>query len=160
MQEKFWSNMSDLKYQLFYLAEYMEQSYKYDNYINYYTAIISFSSVGAWTIWNQFNYVWSVLIAISQVINALKNQLPYSKRTKLLPKLHAELTEVFNDYDYLWYKISSGQLTDEEINDNLKDLIGKDNKINNKYLIDNHLPYNEKLFNKAQEKYNQYYNLV
>jgi len=150
--------MTDLKYQLFYLAEYMEDSYKFDNYINGYTAVVSFSSVGAWTIWSQFSYVWSVLIAVSQVINALKNRLPYSKRTKFLPKFHSELTEVFNEYDYLWFKVSNGQLTDEEINDILKVLIAKDNKISNKYTIDNHLPYNEKLSNKAQIKYDGYYN--
>jgi len=90
--------------------------------------------------------------------HALKNRLPYSKRTKFLPKFHSELTEVFNEYDYLWFKVSNGQLTDEEINDILKVLIAKDNKISNKYTIDNHLPYNEKLSNKAQIKYDGYYN--
>lgn len=157
MKEKYWNYMVALKYQLFYLGEYIDHSYKWDTYLNWFLACASTSSIGAWAIWKEFNYVWSIIIAGSQVINALKAQLPYSKRTKFLPKLYSELSELFNEYDYWWYKVSNDKLSEEEINDKLKELVEKDNKISNKYLMENHLPVKNKFCNKAQIQLENYY---
>ncbi|NFE83116.1 hypothetical protein FC754_03030 [Clostridium botulinum] len=160
MKEKFWGHMTALKYQIYYLDEYMEESYKWDNYINIFTAVTSASSIGAWAIWKDSKcvWIWSSIIAISQVINAIKTQLPFSKRIKFLPKLTSELGELYNEYDYLWLDVSNDRLTDKQINDELKKLVSKDDKISDKYLNENHLPYKSKLANKAQSKLEQYYN--
>jgi hypothetical protein len=158
MQKKFWNRMTSLKFQLLYLNEYIAQSFKYDNYINIFIALSSSSSIAAWVIWSSFKFIWSIIIAVSQVITVLKNYLPYSKRLKFLPQLHSELTDLFNEYDYLWFKVSNGDMTEEEINEKLKTLMIKDTKIRNKYILNNHLPHNKKASNIAQIKFEQYFN--
>ena len=160
MKERYWKRMINLKYQIYYLDEYTDVSHKWDNIINIITGIASASSIGVWALWKDPKYVWiwSTIIAMSQVINAIKIYLPFSKRIKFLPKISSELSEIYNEYDYLWFKVSNGSLTDDKINDELKKLIAKEDKISNKYLIENHLPDKPELITKAFIKTEEYCN--
>ena len=76
MQEKYWRYMVQIKAWIFYLDLYAEDSYKWDKRINIFGAIASSTSIAAWTIWSQLSYVWSVIIAVSQVLTAIKSFMP------------------------------------------------------------------------------------
>lgn len=156
MQRKFWDEMCQLKFELFYLEEYISNSYDWDKRINFITAIASSSSIGAWAVWNSLKFVWSSIIALSQVINAIKTQLPYSKRIKVLNDVYSEYSRLFIEFDYTWYKASNGDMSNTDINDTLKSLRTKKDKIDNKLLTIN-LPRNEKLVEKAMKNIELYY---
>lgn len=114
--------MVQLKAWIFYVDEYINVSYKWDRRINVFVAITSSSSIAAWAIWNRYSFLWALLIAISQVIVAIKPHLPFSKRIEILSRVSALLQTLFNKADYQWYKISNGDLSESEINDILFDL--------------------------------------
>ncbi len=40
------------------------------------------SSIAAWEIWQEYQMVWAVIIALSQVITAIKPFLPFRQRLK------------------------------------------------------------------------------
>lgn len=122
MQERYWKYMVQLKAWIFYVDEYINVSYKWDRRINVFVAITSSSSIAAWAIWNRYSFLWALLIAISQVIVAIKPHLPFSKRIEILSRVSALLQTLFNKADYQWYKISNGDLSESEINDILFDL--------------------------------------
>lgn len=122
MQERYWKYMVQLKAWIFYIDEYINISYKWDRRINVFVAITSSSSIAAWAIWNRYSFLWALLIAISQVIVAIKPHLPFSKRIEILSRVSALLQTLFNKADYQWYKISNGDLSELEINDILFDL--------------------------------------
>ncbi|MPM63545.1 hypothetical protein SDC9_110425 [bioreactor metagenome] len=114
--------MVQLKAWMFYLDEYTDDSYKWDKRINIFLAITSSSSIAAWAIWNKYGFVWALLIALSQVVTAIKPQLPFSKRLETLCKISNQLQILFNKADYNWYKVSNGELAEEQINDLLFEL--------------------------------------
>ena len=157
IQKKYWDELCQLKFELFYLGEYIAHSEKCDNVINIMTAITSSSSIAAWALWDSLKFVWSFIIAFSQVINAIKIHLPYSKRIKLLNQQCSELSKLFIDYDFLWLNISNGDFTDEEINENIRKFRIRKEKINDKFLLHNHLPQKRKLIVKADLSREQYY---
>lgn len=149
IQNKYWDELCQLRFDLFYINECIDISRKYDNFINIFTAITSSSSIGAWVIWRSLSFVWSCVIAVSQVINATKIYLPYSKRIRLLNEQYFELDKLFNDCDYLWFKIANGDFTEEGINDKLRDFRNRKHLIDYKYAKQVSIPDNKKISEKV-----------
>jgi hypothetical protein len=80
-------------------------------------AIVGCGSIAGWMVWTEYSYVWAVIVAISQVVNAVKGFLPYSKRIDGLSKQENELGALFEKMKHDWYKIAKGKYTGSEVND-------------------------------------------
>lgn len=115
MQEKYWKYMVQIKAWIFYLDAYTEDSYKWDKRINIFVAIASSTSIAAWAVWQKFSFVWSIIIAISQVLTTIKGFLPYSKRLKMLVPFMEDLKFLYNKIEYNWFKVASGDLSEDGI---------------------------------------------
>lgn len=108
--------MVQIKAWIFYLDIYAENSYKWDRRINMYGAIASSSSIAAWAIWKEWSYVWAVIIAISQVLTAIKQYLPFGRRLKYLQPFIEDMKLLYLKMEYDWYKVAGGDLSESEIN--------------------------------------------
>ena len=157
MQNRYWRYMVQLKMWLFYVDEYSENSYKWERRINIILAITSSSSIAAWVIWKQFSFIWASLIAISQVITAVKPYLPYGKRLELLSKISGDLQMLFNKADFNWYRVSNGELSEKEINSLLFELKDQLNNTVEKSLRSVLLPDKQKFIKLADEKAEKYF---
>jgi hypothetical protein len=157
MQIRYWKYMVQLKAWLFYIDIYVDHSYKWDKRINIYLAITSSSSIAAWAIWNQCGFIWGLLIALSQVITAVKPHLPFGKRLESLGKISNQLQVLFNQADYEWYKVSNGELTEGEINEKLHDLKKQYAKTVGKALETAPLPENEQFRELADAKTDKFF---
>lgn len=152
MQEKYWKYMVQIKAWIFYLDLYEEDSYKWDKRIKVFGAIASSTSIAAWAIWQQLSFVWSVIIAISQVLTAIKEFLPYNKRLKILAPFMEDLKFLYNKIEYNWFKVASGELTEEEINNLLYSFKDEFANIENKNLKEETLLENEDFMKMADKK--------
>lgn len=157
MQEKYWKYMVQIKAWIFYLDLYAEDSYKWDKWINVFGAIASSTSIAAWAIWQQLSFVWSAIIAISQVLTAIKGFFPYSKRLKILVPFMEDLKFLYNKIEYNWFKVASGELTEEEINDLLYVFKDEFTNIENKNLKEETLLENDDFKKAADEKTDLYF---
>lgn len=135
--------MVQIKAWIFYLDLYEENSYKWDKRINIFSAVASSTSIAAWAIWNWLSYVWSVIIAISQVLSAVKSFLPYNNRLKAIVPFMEDLKFLYNKIEFNWFKVSSGELTEEEINALLFNFKNEFTNIENKSLKEVTLLENE-----------------
>ncbi len=149
LQERYWKELVQLKFENFYLDEYLDHSYKLNNTINIITAISSSGSIAGWAIWNNLMIVWSVIIAASQVINAIKPYLPFSKRLKVITSMNSDISALFNKAEYNWFKVANGYLTLQEINELQYELKKERQKIDEKYYTNLYLPDKRKLKEKA-----------
>ena len=134
MQEKYWKYMVQIKAWIFYLDVYTEDSYRWDRIINIVVAIASSTSIAAWAIWQKYLFVWSIIIAISQVLTTIKGFLPYSKRLKMLVPFMEDLKFLYNKIEYNWFKVASGDLSEDEINELLYSFKDEFSNIENKNL--------------------------
>lgn len=149
--------MVQIKAWIFYLDLYGENSYKWEKRINVFSAIVSSTSIAAWAIWQQLSFAWSFIIAISQVLSAIKGFLPYSRRLKSIVPFMEDLKFLYNRMEYTWFKVASGEMTEEEINEILYEFKNEYTNIENKHLKDETLLENEKFKKRSDMKTDAYF---
>ena len=81
-QERYWNMLVEARVHVFFLYHYASSSESMDKAINAFLAITSSTSIAAWVIWKKFTLIWTILIAVSQIISAVKPFLPYNQRYK------------------------------------------------------------------------------
>lgn len=158
IQNQFWNFLVQLKAWIFYLDEYADISYKWERRINIITAVASSSSIAAWVIWDKLEFIWGFIIAVSQVISAINKYFPFKKRIEISGTFIHDLEALFFETEYIWFKVASGQLTEDEINDELFKLKNKYNKLSKENLKQTGLLENKRIKKHSDIKTEQYFN--
>lgn len=149
--------MDELKTNIIYLGLYLEGTQKLDRGIKIFLAIASSSSIALWAVWQEFPMVWGGIIAASQLLNAVKEYLPYQKRAKNIAGLSSDLQDLFLHAEKTWYSISEGMLTEQKIHESWIDLKKRKNTLIKKNLGSETLPQNKKYLTLADEEKVQYF---
>lgn len=149
-QKRYWREMDQLKVHSLYLGEYLQSTTKIDRGINIFLAITSSSSICGWAIFKEYAFVWGSLIAVSQLINAIKTYLPYSNRLKSLRGITNEIDALCIAMETKWFDVSEGKLESVDIHSIQMTIKNKKREIEHKYLTVNPLPKNDKFLNKAK----------
>lgn len=157
-QERFWRELDQLRVHAYYADFYYEKTVAIDRAINMLLAIASSGSIAGWAVWKDHQMVWAVIIAGSQVINAIKGYLPYTKRMKALSSLASDLESLFLSMEGHWFNVSEGRLNEEEIHKLHMKLKEQRRLIVQKNLGSLELPHNQALMNKAVENGKTYFN--
>ena len=71
-------------------------------------AIASSGSIAAWVIWKEYAFVWGMIIAASQVADALKDVFPFAKTHKAASEHTTTLGSIFIDAQLEWESIFPG----------------------------------------------------
>ena len=157
MQKRYWHEMVQTKFTMYYIDFYHENSVKIDRRMNMFLAIVACGSIAGWAVWNQLAIIWACFVALSQVLNAIKPYLPYSKRVEGLLKYNNDIGLLYAKMEYDWLYVSNGKLTEDEINDLLLKYISEIIAFPGKYLVDDYLTKNEKCREKADDLTNNYF---
>ena len=156
MQLQYWNMMTLQKYSLIYLNKHFENSVKIDRRIKIFMAIASCSSIAAWTIWQQFAYIWGVIIAISQLIGAIYEILPFKKRIEELSSLKSELSALYLLIERIVSRFK-WRYSEAEINDLIFKHRNDWDTIDEKYFKDDVLPVNEEFREIAEDECERYF---
>jgi len=109
-----------------------------------------------WVIWKSIGFVWAGIIAGSQLLNAIRPVMPFTKRLKLLQEMHTELVKLSLEVEEQWFGISQGDFTEREIHSKLFTLKGKQEDIANRHLATHVLPKKPKLIARANASLDEY----
>lgn len=156
-QQRFWRELDQLRIHASYAEYYYESTAKTERLINMVLAVIASSSVAGWAVWNEYQKAWAIIVAGSQVVNAVKGYLPYSKRLKALGSLANELESLFITMEGYWFNVSEGVLTDEEIHRLHMKLKNQKMVLVQKCVGAVDIPHNQKLMDKAIENTKCYF---
>lgn len=157
MKEMYWRYMVQIKAWQFYLEAYTERAYRWDRGINVFVAVVSSTSIAGWAIWNQFSYVWGVLIAVMQVLTAIKSFLPFGQRLQTLPALQGAIASVYNKIEYNWYQVYSGTAADETINQMIYEFRSQLSEIESSHMKDLILPERSDIKKNADKRAETYF---
>ncbi len=157
MQERYWRQMTQFKYNLCYLAAQFARSVKQNRAIRIGVAITSASSIAAWTVWAECSFVWGFIIAAGQVVSAVNDILPYQKRIKELGELQPRLNAVYIEVERQWFSVANGSLSEAEINDLCYQQMQTWDKIDQEYFQEDMLPRIEKCVDLAEKEKNIYF---
>lgn len=155
-QSRYWSELREIKTHVIYLQKYAAHSDWWDKAINIFLAITSSSSIAAWALWQKYSMIWAVIIAISQVITAVKPFLPYKQRLKALNEFNDKLQEISLNCERNWFNVAEGKLTEEEIHELYIGIKNDSLDAERKCLKNIVLPKNKKILKEAEDEANLY----
>lgn len=121
-QNLYWNKMVELKVAAAYICRYRDYLGKWVTRTGVVRAVASSSSIAAWVIWRDYAFVWGTIIAVSQVLDALKDVFPITRRYKAANEHAVALDSLFIDAQLEWESIFSGTYTDAQINTRLHKL--------------------------------------
>lgn len=150
MREKYWAFYTRTRFELFYFYEYLNDSYRWLSLLESFLAVASCGSIAAWAVWNKVPLLWGIIIAVSQVITAIKQYFPYGKRIQALNNLIPRLDMLLSQIDHEWFKVDNGELSDDKINDVIFGFKRECADMSNKYLNGIYFPEREDLKKSAQ----------
>ena len=97
MQLRYWNQMTQFKYELYYFSVCFERCVKLNRHIKIVIAIASSSAIAAWTQWTQLSCLWGLIIVIGQLIGVINEYLPYQQRIKELSEMQPELNALYRN---------------------------------------------------------------
>jgi hypothetical protein len=75
----------------------------------------SSGGIAAWVVWRDYPFVWSGIIALAQLLDAVKNVFPFAKLHRAASDLTVALELLFIDAQYEWEEIYAGKMGDDDI---------------------------------------------
>lgn len=112
--------LCELRFHCFYLSAYKRGTERFDNRVGIFLAVASSTSIAAWAVWQAYPILWATVIAVSQVVQAVR---PYMPNRKFLQRLHALQNEVERlaiQVEFDWHQVANGSLTEQEINEKVR----------------------------------------
>ena len=107
--------MVELRIATAYVRRYRDHLGKWTTGLGTVKAVASSGGIAAWAIWKEHAFVWGLIIAGSQVADALKDVFPFTKKQKAASEHKITLNSLFIDAQLEWESIFGGRYTDEEI---------------------------------------------
>lgn len=157
VQLLYWNKMYRYKYIFCYLSLWLSDIVKLDRAVRIVCAVGSSAAIAAWARWNDFAFVWGLVIAITQVISVIAEFMPYKKRIGELSNMLAQLSAFYIEVEKLWYDVSMGNMNFDEINELTYRYEDKWNSIDSKFFTDDVLPINLKKKEAAEKAAEDYF---
>jgi len=157
-QQLYWSQMVELKVAVAYIRRYRDRLDQLVAGLGTLRAVASSGSIAGWALWKQFAFFWAVVIASSQVVDALKDVFPFTKKHKAASAHAVSLSSMFIDAQLEWENIFAGN-SDEQIMNRRHKLmkLQHDTERNN---FPDGLAVKESLFAEAQQEAKDYFRSV
>lgn len=149
--EEFWKLLMELRGQSQYLLLYQMELEKNQNKTNMILAVAASASIGTWAVWQQWPLIWASIIAMSQVVHAIKPFLAWERNLKNVRGARADLEMLYHDAERSWYNVREGNMTTEQIHHLTMDIKTHRLKLDQKHFGANALPLKQDLKDKAYE---------
>jgi hypothetical protein len=114
-QQLYWNQMIKLKVAVEYVCRYRDNLAKWVTGVGIIRAVASSGSIAAWAIWRDYAFVWGSIIALSQVIDTLKDVFPFTRTHRSASEHAIALGSMFIDAQLEWENIFSGRYSDDQI---------------------------------------------
>ncbi len=110
-----WLEMVELK-RLSVLARlYRDDQGRWLRQIGIAKAVAASSTIAGWSIWKDYALVWGIILALSQLMDAVKEFLPQQKQQRAASDLAASIDMLLIDAQFQWSDVSNGSLAAKEI---------------------------------------------
>jgi hypothetical protein len=158
-QDLYWSKMIELKVAASYIRRYRDHLGRRVTGVGTIRAIASSAGIAAWAVWAKYAFVWGVIIAASQVADALRDVFPFTKTQKAASEHAITLDGLFIDAQLEWESIFSGRFTDDQIMNRLHKLRKLQHDAE-RHSFPSGLPTKDVLFSQAQEDAKSYFEVT
>ena len=159
MREQYWAMYSDLKHRSFYYSRFLRFFTAINWSISGFLTLTSVSSIAIWTLWGEFPLIWSSLICISQVIQALWPKLPYNDLIVATKLMISSLDKLLLSIDKDWMESEYVRdFSKHEYLDSITKYQTSYHELISQYFSGTFLPDLKHLHKKAEEDCRNYFN--
>jgi hypothetical protein len=116
-QQIYWEQLVELKVASVGIRLYQNYLGRRESVISSIRAVASSGGIAGWAIWHEYAFIWGVIIAMSQVIDALKDVFPFAQRLKSASDLRVILERLCIDAQFEWESIYASNLNTDQINE-------------------------------------------
>lgn len=113
IEDKLWYNLVNTKFKCYYIGYLIRKNQRQSLFINSFLAVTSISSVSAWVIWEILPWLWALLIALSNVLIAIKPFLTLEKKIKELNEKLSVLELIQAEYEKIFFEHSMKYIDDK-----------------------------------------------
>ncbi|NSY48299.1 hypothetical protein [Agrobacterium tumefaciens] len=156
VQRYYWDTFSTLKRDQIYITLQVEKLDNIERCLNIFAAIASSTAIAGWALWQHASFMWACIIALSQVYSAAKPHLPFGLRLRSLHNLAPDIEALTLSAERDWFRVSRGELTEDEIIDRATAIKEKKVQATQKHLKGVVLPEQGKLTELADTKATAY----
>jgi hypothetical protein len=142
----------DIKYTEYYYRQYKNRATRRATFIKGFLAICSAASIGSWAIWNELQIVWMIILAVSQILNAIQFLFPYQTQISTMNFFIPELCSLLNRIEHDWDKVrghTATALNDDQISLLILEYDNEFYTLENKYIGNTYMPYSNSCKKKA-----------
>jgi hypothetical protein len=151
--------MTTLKRDARYVDLCLARTEMMDRFIKGALAVAASSSIAGWAVFKEYSFVWASFVAGAQVLQVIKDYLPYKNRLKALAGLSQDLNAISLAAENGWYRVSSGDLFDDDIHDLRFDLKKRKQAAVQKAFPTAGLPMNKRFQDRAELENQQYFEI-
>lgn len=157
MREKYWEFFKNTKYRFFYYKHFQILYSRINFALTVFCSLTALSSVAAWGIWKSAPIIWSLLICISQLIQAILPQLPYSDMLCSTKFMICSLDKLLVSIENTWHEIDVYDYSDEKILKYLEKYNCQVSELTFQFFSGTYLPYVKRCEEKATEECTSYF---
>jgi len=158
-QRLFWEEMLTSRRDARYVDLCLSKTEMIDRCMKGFLAIAASSSIAGWAVFKEHSFVWAAVVAASQVLQVVKEYLPYKTRLRALAALSQDLNAISLAAENQWYKVSTGALYDADIHDLRFDLKHRTQAAVQKTFPSAGLPENKALAERAEKEALEYFTI-
>lgn len=114
MQYRLWSFLSNVKFKALYTYKCSKHSDQYGRLYSFVLALVSATSIAAWTIWERIPKAWTIIVAASQVLHIAKPYFPFLKNSKTFLEMSYDFELLYIQLEKLWYSIENKTISIDE----------------------------------------------
>lgn len=155
----YWRQLEQLKASSICIRLYRNQLARRVRALEIIKAVASSGGIAGWVVFRDYPFLWSAIIAASQLLDALKNVFPFTRQHKAASDLTVAFELLWIDADEEWENIYKGKLSEDEITKRRTRLRKLQLEAERKYFPEGFEP-SEKLIRLATEEANSYFVLT
>jgi hypothetical protein len=158
-QQLYWTQLVELKVATSYIRRYRDRLTSRVTALGGLRAVASSGAIAGWAIWHELAFVWGIIIALSQLADALKEVFPFVRRHKAASEHTVALDSLFIDAQLEWENIYAGRFSDIETMNHRHKLMKLQHDAERKNFPEG-LGTSAKLFDLAQEDARAYFRVT
>ncbi len=160
MREQYWNFYVSIKHMSLYY-KYFQSLFNAINWLI--SAVLCFttlSCIAAWDIWKSHPLLWSSIICVSQVLQAMFPKLPYNDLLITTRFMISSLDSLILDIEHDWLKIDFFSLSDAKILKRLNKHQKRYSELINQFFAGTYLPTIKYCEKKAEKECKIYFSVT
>lgn len=155
----YWKQLLQLKAACICIRLYRNQMARRVRAVELIKAVGSSGGIAAWVVWKDLPFLWSGIIAASQLLDATKHVFPFARQHKSASDLTVALELLCIDAEAEWESIYAGRIPDEGITERKARLAKLQLEAEHKHFPEGFEP-SQKLIDLATEEANTYFSIT